>query len=267
MSVRSAAKAFPTLLRIGFSDAVAYRAEFLIWVLSTNMSLVMLALWNAVAREHPVGQYGQKQFVAYFLSALVVRLLTGSWVIWEMNYELRQGLLAFRMLRPIHPLLHYAAENVAALPVRAFFAVPIAVASLWAMGANQVTHDPVLIALFVVSVFLAWLISFFAMAMIGVAGFYVDSSLSLFQVWFGMYMLLSGYLVPLALFPAWLRRVTQILPFRFMLSFPVEVLIGHLDRRAASIQLGAQAAWAAGLLVALTGAWRVGVRRFNAYGG
>ena len=265
--IRAAARAFPTLLKIGFADAVAYRAEFLIWVLSTNMSLVMLALWNAVAREQPVGSWGQPQFVAYFLSTLVVRLLTGSWVVWQMNYELRQGLLAFRLLRPIHPLLHYAAENLAALPMRAAFAVPIALACLWVMGRDQVTHDPLLVVLFVVAVLLAWLVNFLAMALIGVAGFYVDSSISLWQVWFGLYMLLSGYLVPLALFPGWLRTVAQALPFRYMLSFPVEVLLGHFDRLGALGHLGVQLAWAVLLLGALSLSWRAGVRRFNAYGG
>ena len=39
-----AAKAFPTLLRVGVSEVVAYRAEFLVWILTTNMPLVMLAL-------------------------------------------------------------------------------------------------------------------------------------------------------------------------------------------------------------------------------
>ena len=265
--IRAAARAFPTLLRVGFADAVAYRAEFLIWILTTNMSLVMLALWNAVAREAPVGAYGQQQFVAYFLTVLVVRLLTGSWVVWEMNYELRQGLLAFRMLRPVHPMVHYAAENLAALPVRAFFALPVAAVSLWAMGPEQVRHAAVIVAAFVASVLLAWLINFLAMGIIAVAGFWVDSSLSLFQVWFGVYMLLSGYLVPLTLLPKWLLVISAWLPFRQMLSVPVEILLGQHDRAAALGQLAGQVGWAAGLLLLLALAWRAGVRRFNAYGG
>src|SRR5262249_48699956 len=42
-----AVKAFPTLMRIGVAEVVAYRAEFLVWILTTNMPLVMLALWHA----------------------------------------------------------------------------------------------------------------------------------------------------------------------------------------------------------------------------
>ncbi|MBI5544901.1 MAG: ABC-2 family transporter protein, partial [Deltaproteobacteria bacterium] len=240
--IRSAARAFPTLFRVGLAEAVAYRAEFLIWILATNMSLVMLALWYAVAREHPVGPYGQKQFVAYFLSVLVVRLLTGAWVVWEMNFELRQGLLAFRLLRPLHPMIHYAAENLAALPVRAMFAAPIALLSLWVMGSDQVTHDPWLLLAFFAAVLLAWLIHFLAMGLIAIAGFWIDSSLALFQVWFGFFALLSGYLLPLDLLPQRVQSVVQALPFRYMLSIPVETLLGRFERMEALRQLGIGAA-------------------------
>ena len=63
----SALRAYPTLLRVGFAGAVAYRAEMLVWMLTTTMPLVSLALWSAVAREAPVGRFGPGEFVGYFL--------------------------------------------------------------------------------------------------------------------------------------------------------------------------------------------------------
>ena len=121
-AARDAARALPAMLRAGFASAVAYRSEFLIWILSTNMPLVMLALWSAVARDAPVGRFGESRFRAYFLAALIVRLLTGSWVLWEMNYEVRQGTLGMRLLRPVHPFVSYAADNLAALCQRSYAA-------------------------------------------------------------------------------------------------------------------------------------------------
>src|SRR4030042_723569 len=93
----------PPPLRVGFAEAVSYRAELLVWLLSTTMPLVMLALMSAVAREGPVGRFGSADFTAYYLAALVVRLLTGAWVLWEVNFEIRQGTLAYRLPRPPHP--------------------------------------------------------------------------------------------------------------------------------------------------------------------
>ena len=94
-------RAFPTLMRIGFADALAYRAEFLVWVLAYTMPIIMLALWSEVAREAPVGRFGEREFQAYFLCTLMVRLVTGAWVVWEMNTEVRQGTLQKRLLRPV----------------------------------------------------------------------------------------------------------------------------------------------------------------------
>src|SRR5688572_29209129 len=100
MSLRNTIRAFPTLLRMGFTEALAYRAELLVWVLSTTMPFIMMALWTAVARDQPVGGMTKEGFVGYFLATFVVCQLTGAWAAWQINYEVRQGTLAMRLLRP-----------------------------------------------------------------------------------------------------------------------------------------------------------------------
>jgi ABC-2 type transport system permease protein len=260
-------RALPTLLRVGLAEAVAYRAEFLVWLLSTNMPLVMLALWSAVARDAPVGRFGQRDFVAYVLAAQVVRLMTGAWVIWELNYEIRQGTLAFRLLRPLHPLVAYACENIAAMPLRLALSLPVALVLLFTVGGSRVTHDPVLLAIFPISVVGAWLITFLAMAIVGALAFYVDSAGSIFEIWMGLFGVFSGYLVPLELFPGWVTQLARFLPFRYMLAFPVEMVVGMQDRGRALLELCVQWAFVGLLLAGAAGIWRLGLRRFAAFGG
>lgn len=265
--IRRTLKALPTLLRVGLAEAVAYRAEFLVWMLVTNMPLIMLALWSAVAREHPVGAYGQKEFTAYFLSTLIVRILSGSWVVWEMVFELRQGTLAFRMLRPVHPLIHYAAENLASMPLRGVVTLPIAIAALTLAGPDHITHDPVLIGLFLLASLGAWALHFLSMAVIGCLGFFVESSLSLYTLWFSAYMVFSGYLMPVSLFPSWIQKAAELLPFRFMVAVPVAMLLGESDRTTALWDLLLQWGLVAGSVILLAFAWSAGARRFVAFGG
>ena len=260
-------RALPTLLRVGFAEAVAYRAEFLVWLLSTNMPLVMLALWTAVAREAPVGRFGQRDFVAYYLATLFVRLMTGAWVIWELNMEIRQGTLAFRLLRPVHPLLAYACENVAAMPLRLAISAPVVALLVVTVGRTHLTRDPLLLAVFPLTLLGGWLITFLAMALIGALAFWVESAGSLFEVWLGLFGVFSGYLVPLELFPRWVGAAARALPFRYMLGYPVELLVGLEARSGALRDLAVQWAWIAALLGLALAAWRAGVRRFAAYGG
>jgi len=267
VSLRNTARAFPTLLKIGFADAVAYRAEMIVWVLATTMPLVMLALWSTVAREAPVGRYGQPQFVAYFLMTFIVRQLTGSWVFYDMIFAVRNGTMAMRLLRPVHPLWAYAAEAMAAMPMRLVVSLPIAIVALFAIGPREVTRDPFLWAVWLASVAGSWLITLMVNLVIGCASFFLESSLKLMDVWLVFFFVLSGYLIPVDLFPPALRAIVQWLPFRFQIGFPVEVAVGAHGRAAALELLGAQWAWAAVGLGATIAMWRGGLRRFAAYGG
>lgn len=265
--IRRALRAYPALLRVGIAEVVAYRAEFLIWILTTNMPLVMLGLWTAVAADGPVGRFGQREFTAYYLATLVVRLLTSSWVVWELTMDIRQGTLAMRLLRPLHPLVAYSAEHLAAVPMRALVVSPIVAVLVYAAGDSLAVRDPALLGIFLFSLAGAWLLTFCTMVIIGTLALYVESAIGLFEVWLGVHAVLSGYLVPLELFPAWVTRLSKALPFRYMLGFPVEVLVGLRDRSAALADLGVQWAYVAALVAATVLVWRAAVRRFAAYGG
>ncbi len=260
-------RAYPTLLRVGLAEAVAYRAEFIVWMLATTMPLVMLAIMTAMAREAPVGRFDQPGFVAYYLVTLIVRQMTGAWIAWDMNREIKEGTLALRLLKPIHPLAGYSADSLAALPMRALISLPLTVTVLVLSSHDHMTHDPVVVFIFLLSLLGAWLLNFAVSATIGTLGLFIDSSLQVWELWFGAYMLLSGYLIPLELFPHWAEHAARCLPFAYLQAFPVETLTGRHSRAEALAGLGAQAAWAAAAWVMLLTLWRRGQRRFAAFGG
>lgn len=266
-AIARALRAYPSLLRVGFAAAMAYRTEMIIWMLTTTMPLVSLALWSAVAANGPVGRFGERDFTAYYLAMLIVRQLTGSWLVWEMNTDIKSGALSQRLLRPIHPLIAYSAESLAALPLRALLCVPIAVVALAVLGGGLVQPTAFTLAVCVASLVGAWLINFFTMALIGSLAFVMESSTAVFEVYLAAFMVFSGYMMPLSLFPPWLRELATALPFRYSLAFPVELVIGQLDPGRAIFELGVQWAFAGGMAVTALLAWRAGVRRFAAFGG
>jgi ABC-2 type transport system permease protein len=261
------ARAYPTLLRVGLAGAIAYRAEMLVWMLSTTMPLVSLALWSSVAADAPIGRFTPARFGAYFLATLIVRQLTGSWLVWSLNHEIRSGALGQRLLKPLHPLLGYSAENLSALPLRAALSAPIALVAILWIEPGVLPTTAARVALVLVSIAGAWAINFFTMSIIGSLAFFLESSTAIFEIWLVVFGLFSGYLVPLELFPVWLQRVADALPFRYTVAFPVEALLGMLSRADALRNLAMQWAYvlaSAGVALAV---WRAGVRRFGAFGG
>jgi ABC-2 type transport system permease protein len=267
VSLRSTLRAFPAMLRVGVAEAVAYRAEMLVWVLATTMPLVMLALWTAVAREAPVGRYDEPRFVAYFLATFIVRQLTGSWAFYEMNFDVRDGRLAMRLLRPIHPLWAYAAESIASMPMRAAVSLPVAAIALAIVGRDAITHDPAAWALCGLSIVGGWLITLFVNFAVGCLSFFVESSIKVMDLWLVFFFVLSGYLLPVDLFPPALRAVVDWLPFRYQIGLPVELMTGAYGARDAMWLMARQWMWVAMGLSATAALWRFGLRRFAAYGG
>ena len=267
MSAGATLRALPAMVRVGFADAVAYRAELLVWVLSTTMPLIMLALWSAVARDGPLGRFGQAEFTAYFLATFVVRQITGSWVSWQLNYEVRHGTLSMRLLRPVHPLAAFAVEHVGVLPLRLAVSLPVALIALAAVGSRQLPHDARSWLLCGVALLGSWLLSFLASFAIGCLAFYLESSVMVMEVWLALFFVFSGYLIPVELFPPWLAAVAAWLPFRYQLGLPVELLTSaHAPREALEL-VGLQWLFVTAVLVLALLLWRGGVRRFAAFGG
>jgi ABC-2 type transport system permease protein len=267
VSFASTTRALPTLMRVGFAEAVAYRAEMLVWILSTTMPLIMLALWSAVAAEAPVGRFDQQDFVAYFLATFIVRQLTGAWVAWQMSFEVRTGTLSMRLLRPLHPMVSYAVENLAAVPLRLVVALPMAVLALALVGTKSLPHTPLMWGVWCLAVLGGWLITFLANAIIGCLALWTGSSTKVMDVWLVAFMVFSGYLVPVELFPGALQTAATWLPFRYQIGFPVEVLTGGYLLPAALGMLARQWAFVLGLFLLCAWMWRRGLRRFAAYGG
>jgi ABC-2 type transport system permease protein len=227
------------------------------------MPFVMMGLWTAVAAEGPVGRFGQREFVSYFLGVFVTRIVTGSWMVWELTMDIRQGTLAARLLRPLHPLVAYSAEHLSAVPLRLLVVVPPAIVLAFVRGEGLAVSDPARLAILVAALMGAWWLFFLTMVIIGTLALFIESALSVFELWFGIHSLLSGYLVPLELLPPWVASAARHLPFRYIMSFPVETLIGLNTTAAALADLGVQWLYVAGFLAAALALWRVGMRRFG----
>jgi ABC-2 type transport system permease protein len=260
-------RAMPTMIRVGLADAMAYRAELLIWVLTTTMPLVMLPLWMAVAETGPVRGFTGPDFVAYFLATFCVRQVTSAWASWTINYEVKSGTLALRLMRPIHPFWAYAIENLAAIPLRLAVAGPFAIAALVMTSHDRITSDPAMIAIFFVALVGAWAITFLAHVAVGTLSMWTQSSVKIMDVWTAGFFVFSGYLVPIELFPEGWRWLPDWMPFRYQLGFPVEALTRGLSIGDALSMLGRQWAFVALLAVLCAVLWKRGLRRFQAYGG
>lgn len=257
---------FAVLLRISWQEALAYRGQLLIWVLTGIMPLVMLVVWRSLAGDGSIGGYSGDDFVAYYVGALAIRQLTGVWIIWDLESDIRLGQLSPQLLRPYNPLLRYLALALSDKPLRLLMMLPIVtIALLIAPGA--LPHPDLLsLAALPLAIVLGFLIYFVNQTCVGLLGFWWTQVLAVQDLWFGLYSLASGYLVPLDLFPAPVTRVIMLLPFRALLGFQIDLLLGRLDPPAIALGFAHQIFWLATLFLLMRVLWSRGLRRYSAVG-
>ena len=255
-------------LRTSFAGMLQYRAALVIWLISQALDpVIYLIVWSTVsaASGGEVGGYTRGDFAAYFLALMLVNNVTYSWIMYEYDYRVREGTLSAALLRPLHPIHADIAENLASKMVSTPGMLLVAVA-LGFVFRPEIRLVPWALAAFVPAVALAFVLRFLMEWTLALAAFWTTRVSALNQTYFVALLFLSGQVAPLTLFPGFVQAIGWALPFRWMISFPVELLLGRLTPAQALVGFAAQVGWIAVAFVLVRIVWRAGVRQYSAVG-
>lgn len=97
--------------------------------------------------------------------------------------------------------------------------------------------------------------------------FWASRADALLAIQDALILLLAGQVAPIAVLPAPLALLAQLLPFRYMISFPIEVLMGNLSLTALLEGFAQQIGWLCFTLLLFLVVWRNGLRHYSAIGG
>ncbi len=254
------------LLRANWAGVLAYRASIIIYMLLGTAPLFSLAVWLSLSADGPIGDYTSADFIAYYLVVILVQHLTGAWVTFELEYQIREGLLSPKLLKPLNPIHEHIAVHIADKLFRLpLIAPPVLVVALLVPGLHF-ELGALNLLLFVLSSALAFAILFISAYCIGLLNFWITHASAVSELWFALRMLLGGTLAPIALFPEPIPTLSLYLPFRYTLSFPVEIILGRVAGDQMVVGFAVQAAWLllfAGLYRLL---WTRGLREYSAVG-
>jgi ABC-2 type transport system permease protein len=245
-----------------------YRAMLFIWLIGQVLEpLVYLVVWTAVVHStgRSVGGFGARDFAAYFILLMLINHTTFTWIMWEYEYRVRQGTLSFTLLKPVHPIHSDIADNLSykiiTYPVMLLVAVALSVAF------NPAFHfTPWATISFFAALGLAFLLRFLLEWTLAMTAFWTTRVSAINRAYFVLLLFFSGQVAPLSLLPRRVQMIAAILPFRWMISFPAELLLGRLTPAQALAGLGAQVVWLAVCLVVMKIIWRAGTRVYSAVG-
>jgi ABC-2 type transport system permease protein len=228
--------------------------------------LIYLLVWSAAAGEHGISGWSRGEFVAYYLILILVNQVTYSQTNWTVGDLIRYGKFNTVLLRPIHPLVDALASELGGKVVYLIFDVPVV--ALLAVILHP-TLDVSLAngLLFFVALGLAWALRFLWGYWLALLAFWTARADALLSLQDALVFLLAGQVAPVALLPGNMRIAAQVLPFRYMIAFPVEILTGQLDPTAVATGFGIQFIWLVTAAVLYRLMWTRGLQRYAAVGG
>jgi ABC-2 type transport system permease protein len=260
---------FIELAKRSFQRQLTYRAATFAG-LATNFFFgmlrvaVMVALYEASAEVNGISLRGAITFTG-LTQALIGFLSIFGW--YDMMNSIYTGAVASDLLKPMGYFNFWLAQDfgraLAQLVLRGFtmmaaYAVLIGIS--FPNGMDQWTA-------FVISLVLAWLISFSWRFLVNLSGFWTPDARAIGRFGFVLLYFVTGFLMPLRFFPDWFVRMCDYTPFPHMVNSVVEIYLGVLSGPQIAIVLAKQAVWAVLLVFICQLTLRFGVRRLVIQGG
>lgn len=244
-----------------------YRGMILIWMFeSFFFPFTVLLVWLTIAQSS-IGIDRQIQSVINYYSLLpLVSILTGSWHGIFLAQEIRLGKFSRYLIRPIFPFSNAVANNLAEKVVKFFFIFPFILISHLIFRIH-LDLSLITLILFTFTLISSAVTSFLIDTIIGLLAFWMDEVTSLENLADIADYTFGGKLAPIFLFPPLLQQVAWLLPFRYTMSFPLELITGTLSAHQIYFGLLVQLFWI--VLFALTSniLWHLGIKKYAAVGG
>jgi ABC-2 type transport system permease protein len=255
------------LIRSTWASWMQYRSFFFLlafgWMIPP---LIYLFVWSSAAGDSDVGGFTRAQFAGYYLVLILVNQITYSQTNWTVGDVIRDGTINRWILQPMAPVFHPLSSELAGKVVYMVFVIPVALV-LAVVLKPDIQTTPLQFLLFLVALTMSWLLRFLWGFWLALLAFWATRADALLAVQDSLIFLLAGMVAPLSLLPPALRMVAQVLPFRFMLSFPIEVLIGQVQGKDLAVGFLLQAAWLGLAFLLSMAVWRAGIRQYTAVGG
>lgn len=262
------------ILRITWQDSLAYRAEAIVWMLvDASPLVVMAAMWIAIYGGQAggavvVGGMDLRQMITYYALVTFLGILIGAHSDVSIIEQIRDGLIAPFLLRPLPHILFILLEDIGWKTLKTAVFLPVfGLALFWLRDYLTPPTDLAVLPALLVTVTLSYFLFFLITYLVGLCAFWMQEALSLAHVKDLLVMLLGGAMLPTSLLPDWMQALALMLPFRLIYAFPAAIYLRQV--RGWDIVQGwaMQVAWIAAAYLVYRVMWRAGTRRFALVGG
>jgi ABC-2 type transport system permease protein len=251
--------------------AFASRLKICTWgFVAAVTPIIMICVFTQYYRSgHAVPGYTFEEMLAYYLSVVFISVWI-SGVAAQVTPDIREGNLSNFIIKPMDYIYYRIPWEIGWYVISMIFA-GLPLIFLIAIG-NSDTVILILklfsnnIFLFIPSLIMSYLISFFLSMIVGLLAFFITETNGLENLLEAVTELFSGKIVPLTFFPSTILTFIRFLPFGYIVYFPSQILTGKVSENNLVSGFFIQFTWVVILYLVTKLVWKLGVKKFSAVG-
>jgi len=257
---------------MGFQTALEYRINFAISLISAAYPIfIQTFLWTAIylnATGSTVYGFTYRQIIAYtFLAGLISRIVRTGFE-YEIMDDVKNGRFSKFLVQPVgyfpYRLASFFGDK---LPGLAMILTILVIVLVGLKAFWGVSLEPARLLIFPFTLALAMALNFVIFYCISAVAFWLVEIGYLFEGVRIVFILLSGGIFPLEVFGTRFVQIMSLLPFKYTINYPINVLNGKLPYGEIPLGLLIQCIWIGTCLLLARALWRTGSKRYIAVGG
>ncbi len=264
---------YSKIFRVSLSERMTYRLDFLLGTILRFLPLVTtILLWGAIyegSGQSTLAGFRYREMIAYLLLTHISRMFSSMpGLAGGIARDVREGTLKRFLIQPIDMigyLLSYRIAHKAAYITMSL--IPYGLLFFICRSYFDGFPDALTMAAYAVSLILAFMVGFFFEVSVGMVGFWFLEVTSLLYIVMTLNFFISGHMLPLDLLPQPWAGILKALPFQYMAYFPAVVFLGKVKGWDLVLHLLLELFWALFFMALARGLYRMGLKRYSAFGG
>lgn len=230
--------------------------------------ILALLIWSTLLSTGVKTGFSNSDVFIYFLAVMFISSFTAVWSSYFIATDINSGNISRYLVKPFSLFQDHVSWNVSekVYKISITFLVIAVFCLLNTTTVKQFQFSWIAFLLSLVSLLSAAAIHFYLDLIIGLITFWTHDNDFFRNFNFVGFQLFSGVMIPIALLPDLLQKISIILPFRYTTAFPAEVLLNKLNTFDLTTGFIIQALWLSTAIVLYNYLYKKGLKAYQGFG-
>lgn len=252
-----------------FQELVEYRGDVLVYTATSFvLPVILMQVWIAVFEARNGNTQQQSYIISYFYIQTLVNVLVGAWHGPFLSRRIREGEISQNLLKPFPYIFYWICQNLSEKIWKVLLSLPL-IGILFIFYHKYISILSITALLFfLISIIFALCINFLIEYIIALSSFWFSNTQALLEFNEMLFFVTSGRLFPLTFLSALIPlKFINLLPYKYIISFPIEILLNNLSVYDLLNGIASQLLWIMLLYFTYRILWIRGLKVYGGYGG